>query len=376
MANYTNSSNFTVPLQTSPSFQPAFQPDDWYRSFRTFVAIAEIIIAIVSLVSNFLVVYAFVAYKKIRTSVTNYFVISLAMSDILTSGLVTTFTADIYLTDYRWTHGFFMCNLYTTMFLLALPSSVINLCAVTVDRYLVLRMPLRYTSLMPPRRAVIIICCLWIYAITWSCLPVLGWNALKNGRTVIMNGHCYHSSTPIYNNLVNIINFLLPMVFMAIFWVFIYSIAHKHRKRVLKIERSLSLNTNESSNSSNNMNGEVHPMTHLTARNEKMEKKRLQRNVRGSRLIGFLVVLFYFCWLPHVSLSFIGNICIPCHTRIPYFLYDVFLALGFLNSALNPFLYPFHDKHFKAAYKDMWKKFRSKAIVKLLPSQRDDPVFI
>lgn len=375
MANYTNSSNVTDPLQTAPSLRPAFQPDDWNRSFTMFVVIAEIIIAVVSLVSNFLVVYAFVAYKKLRTSVTNYFVISLAVSDILTSGLVTTFTADISMNP-RWTHGLFMCNLYTTMFLLALPSSVINLCAVTVDRYLVLRMPLRYTSLMPPRRAVFIICCLWIYAITWSCLPVLGWHAPTPGGSVIYNGHCYHTSTSLYNNLVNIINFLLPMVFMAIFWVFIYSIVHKHRKRVLKIERSLSLNTNESSNSSNNMNGEVYPMTQLTARNEKTEKKRLQRNVRGSRFIGFIVILFYFCWLPYVSLSFIANICRPCQAHIPYFLYEAFLALGFLNSALNPFLYPFHDKHFKAAFRDMWKKLRSKAFVRLFPSQGKGVVFI
>lgn len=369
MANYTNSSNATDPLQTATPVEYG------NRYFMIFLVTAEIIIAIVSLVSNFLVVYAFVAYKKLRTSVTNYFVISLAISDILTSGLVTAFKADMNSKRYLWTHGLFMCHLYTTMFLLALPSSVINLCAVTVDRYLVLRMPLRYTTLMPPRRAVGIICFLWIYAIVWSCLPILGWN-VTNGASVLQNGYCYHSSTNLYNNLMNVLNFLFPMVFMAIFWVLIYSIVRKHRKRVLKIERSLSRNTNDSSNSSNNTNGEVHAMTQLTARNEKTEEKRLRRNVRGSRFIGFIVVLFYFCWLPYVSLSVIGNICVSCMARVPPILYEVFLALGFLNSALNPFLYPFHDKHFKAAFKDMWKKLRGKAISSLLQSHGKGAVFI
>ena len=370
MANDTNASNLTSPSPIATTFPLLIEEESWAQSFKVFLAIAEIIIAVVSLVSNLLVVYAFAAYKKLRTSVTNYFVVSLAISDILTSALVTVFKAESTLKNYQWTHGLFMCNLYTTMHLLALPSSVINLCAVTVDRYLVLRMPLRYTSFMPPKRAVFIICCLWIYAITWSCLPVMGWN-VANGMSVLQNGHCYHSSTVLYNVIVNVVNFLLPMLFMAIFWSFIYSIVYKHRKRVLKIERSLSLNTNDSSNSSNNINGEAHAMTQLTTRCEKTERKRLRRNVRGSRFIGFIVVLFYFCWLPYVTVSLIGNICLSCGLRIPYAVYDAFLALGFLNSALNPFLYPFHDKHFKGAFKDMWKKMRSKTFLKLLPQRKD-----
>jgi len=64
----------------------------------------------------------------------------------------------------------------------------------------------------------------------------------------------------------------------------------------------------------------------------------------------------------------IGNLCVWCNAQglIPYVLYDALLALGFVNSALNPFLYPFHDKHFKEAFRDMWKKVASKTFVKLL----------
>lgn len=217
--------------------------------------------------------------------------------------------------------------------------------------------------------AAFIISCLWIYALTWACLPVMGWTAHPD-NPVVQNGFCYFGTDRAYNITVNIVNFLLPMIFMAIFWSFIYSIVHQHRKRVLKIERSLSLNTNDSSNSSNNINanGEGHPMTHLAPKNEKRERKRIRRNVRGCRYLGFIVVLFYFCWLPYVTASMIGNLCTWCNAQglIPYVLYDALLALGFMNSALNPFLYPFHDKHFKEAFRDMWKKMASKTFVKLL----------
>jgi len=195
----------------------------------------------------------------------------------------------------------------------------------------------------------------------------MGW---KIDYPVLANGYCFFVSTREYNVTVNIVNFLLPMIFMALFWSSIYAIVRQHRKRVLKIERSLSLNTNDSSNSSNfNCNGEATAMSSLTsARNERREKKKMRRNVRGSRYIGFIVVLFYFCWLPYVTISLIGNLCRSCDEQrmIPFVLYDAFLALGFLNSALNPFLYPFHDKHFKDAFRDIWKKMRSKTFLKLM----------
>ncbi|CAH3024835.1 unnamed protein product [Porites evermanni] len=223
---------------------------------------------------------------------------------------------------------------------------------------------------MPPRRAVLIIVCLWIYAIIWACLPVMGW---KENLPTIYNGNCYFVSTGEYNIIVNIINFLLPMIFMAVFWLLIYAIVQQHRKRVLKIERSLSLNTNDSSNSSNlNYNVEGTLMNSPAhGRNERRDKKKMRRNVRRSRYIGFIVVLFYFCWLPYVTLSMIGNLCMSC-PAINLALVDAFLVLGFMNSALNPFLYPFHDKHFKEAFRDMWKKVRYKLFRKMFRNKNED----
>ena len=369
MANNSNGSDFNGSSTIQPTYKQFPEEEEWVNKFYTFLAVTMIIIAILAIVFNSIVVYAFITYRKLRTSATNYFVISLAISDLLTSGLVTTFKAETSLKYQKWTHGEFMCNFYTTMYLLAVPSTVINLCAFTVDRFLVLRMPLRYNSFMPPKRAALIISCLWIYAITWACLPVMGWK-LSPGQPSVQGDFCLFSSVRTYNITVNIVNFLLPMIFMAIFWSFIYSIVHQHRKRVLKIERSLSLNTNDSSNSSNNINanGEGHAMTHLAPKNERRERKRIRRNVRGCRYLGFIVVLFYFCWLPYVTASMIGNLCRSCIA--PYVLYDSLLALGFMNSALNPFLYPFHDKHFKEAFRDMWNKLMNKTFVKLL-SRKD-----
>ena len=100
---------------------------------------------------------------------------------------------------------------------------------------------------------------------------------------------------------------------------------------------------------------------------KKAGKKKMQRNLSGCRYIGIIVMLFYICWLPYVTLSLIANICLSCiKSPITLTLSETFLALGFLNSALNPFFYPFHDKRFKEAFRDIWKKLRSKSFLKVL----------
>ncbi|XP_068698602.1 5-hydroxytryptamine receptor 4-like [Montipora foliosa] len=342
MANFANET-FLNSSTTIPTSQPPNDAVKWKQGLKVFLIIAEVTVVALGLLCNIAVVYAFLFYKKLRTNVTNYFVISMAISDILTTGLVTSFHLDATIKDHQWTQGEFMCSLYTTMYLLAVPSSIINLCAVTVDRYLVLKMPFRYKSLMTPGRAVFIICWLWIYAIIWACLPVMGW---KIDLPAVEDGYCYFLSTKEYNIAVIVFNFFLPMIFMAISWSLIFAIVRQHHKRLQKIERSLSFNANESSNS---RNGEA------------------AQNVRGSRYIGFIVVLYYFCWFPYATVSVIANICeiISVPYLIPVQVFDGFLVLGFLNSALNPFLYPFHDKHFKEAFKDMWRKIKSKTLVKM-----------
>ena len=165
--------------------------------------------------------------------------------------------------------------------------------------------------------------------------------------------------------MVNIINFLLPMIFMAIFWSRIYAIVLHHIEQTRKTEKSLFQNTNDSSNASNlNCKDQGSLLISLTSSGKKKkETKRMRRSFRGSRYIGFIVMLFYFCWLPYVTTSLLGNMC-KGKVFIPRVLYDIFLTLGFLNSALNPFLYPFHDKHFKEAFKDMWKRAKTKLLLK------------
>jgi len=72
--NKSNTTSIPAILQAAP------HEEHWIESFYFFLAIAEILIVITALAGNLIVVYAFIAYTKLRANVTNYFIISLAVN--------------------------------------------------------------------------------------------------------------------------------------------------------------------------------------------------------------------------------------------------------------------------------------------------------
>lgn len=198
-----------------PGYSPGFVPT---------VAAVTIIIIILALAGNILVCLAIGLNSRLRKQVTNYFLVSLAVADILTAGLHMTLAVDSMLKDFRWNFTEEACKLYITMYLFAAPSSIFSLLAVSVDRFLALSKPLQYrhAGLMSRKRALVTIASLWIYSFIYALLPVIGW---KSHPRHVENGYCYYNLTKSYIISSSVLNFCIPNVIMCIIYGKIYCIA-------------------------------------------------------------------------------------------------------------------------------------------------------
>jgi len=73
--------------------------------------------------------------------------------------------------------------------------------------------------------------------------------------------------------------------------------------------------------------------------------------MKAAKNILIIVSAFFFCWMPHTVLSLVAIFHGEAlSSKIPTELFSTFLLLGYLNSALNPPLYTFHNKRFKETY--------------------------
>lgn len=344
------------------------------------------LIIAVSLLGNLAVCVVILSTRSLRRSVNACFIVSLAVSDLMTTCLVASFNLELTISHDKWSHGEIMCNVYTTAYLLTVPTSILTLLALTFYRYRTLQDPLdrfKESPLMTRRRSSLVVCILWAYSILFSLAPVLGW---KNFSKSVHNGFCYFNITLVYSFLSSMLNFVIPVLASSCINLRMYHL-------VLKVSRSplqpgvrgtesepVPFKTTECISLSavpenNDETTEGKPMEHFchfppTERKSRLELNRIQnetavsklkqrRNARAAKTTFLIVSSFIFCWLPWTSLSITFVFCRECVYTVPNEVSRFLWMLGFSNTAINPILYSFRSPEFKKAVREIIGKGRT-----------------
>ncbi|KAK2904161.1 histamine receptor H2a isoform X1 [Channa argus] len=289
---------------------------------------------------NVLVCLAVCASRRLRC-LTNCFIVSLAVTDLLLGLLVLPFSALLQLNN-DWPLGPAFCNFYISMDVMLCTASILTLLAISVDRYLAVTMPLRYASLVLPWRVAVAMASVWIVSVAVSFLPIqMGWNTV-NG-TVQNHGpwaperKCRFELNRPYVLTDSLLTFYLPLVAMCWTYLQILRIARAQAKRIV----SARPNCMTSYNCRNNPSTSTTVVSTVTA----VALREHKATVTLAAVIGAFVV----CWLPYFILfTVLGLKEHPDPSTVPE--YPIVLWLGYTNSALNPILYGALNRDFRSAY--------------------------
>lgn len=154
-------------------------------------ALLSIVIVIVIL-GNTLVILAVVTTRRLRT-VTNCFVMSLAIADWLVGTFVMppavaySLMGRFCLSALKlsilqviagaWELGWVLCDIWISLDILLCTASILSLCAISVDRYLAVTQPLSYSKKRRSKRlAFTMILIVWMSSALITCPPMFGWS--------------------------------------------------------------------------------------------------------------------------------------------------------------------------------------------------------
>ncbi|XP_028316226.1 histamine H2 receptor-like isoform X6 [Gouania willdenowi] len=328
------------------------------------------LIILLTVVGNVLVCLAVCASRRLRC-LTNCFIVSLAVTDLLLGLLVLPFSA-LLLLNGEWPLGPIFCNFYICMDVMLCTASILTLLAISVDRYLAVTMPLRYISLVLPWRVAVTMVIVWAISIAVSFPPIhLGWNTVngtvQNYGPSASDKECRFELNRPYVLTDAILTFYLPLVTMCWTYFRILRIARAQAKRIISA-RPICMSTYNSKNNPPTTSTVVFSVTAVALREHKA-------TVTLAAVMGVFVV----CWLPYFILFTVLGL--KEHTdpnTVPEF--PFVLWLGYTNSALNPILYGALNRDFRSAYTHLlrcrcpsYSRWRSPQPSPEIPAVATDP---
>ncbi|XP_020906365.1 octopamine receptor-like [Exaiptasia diaphana] len=296
-----------------------------------------VIIIIISTIGCSLVILTICRCQSLRNSTTNFFILSLAVSDLITATAAMTLDLDLLLHNNKWQYSALVCEIWATIYLSTVPISILTLLAVGLDRYKTLSDPMsrfREYQFMTRKRAAIVIIVIWIYCIVFASIPFMGW---KHHPVSVREGECLFNITYIYSATSSLMNFILPLIITTFLYGKIYLIARRHGSE--NFSQSICY---------------MHKLPNTT------EQKAFMNNLKAVRTVSAIVCGFLICWMPFTILSITMCFCRECVENIPEKLYASLLLLGYSNCALNPFLYSFKNKKFRKCCKLMLRSLLPK----------------
>lgn len=132
-------------------------------------------IIIAALCGNLLVIVSVMRHRKLRV-ITNYFVVSLALADMLVAIWAMCFNASVELTNGTWLFGYFMCDVWNSLDVYFSTVSILHLCCISVDRYYAIVQPLDYPLIITHHKLAIMLAVVWCSPALVSFLPIfMGW---------------------------------------------------------------------------------------------------------------------------------------------------------------------------------------------------------
>ncbi|XP_017101095.2 octopamine receptor beta-3R isoform X2 [Drosophila bipectinata] len=202
-------------------------------------------IILAAVLGNALVIISVQRNRKLRV-ITNYFVVSLAMADMLVALCAMTFNASVELSGGKWMFGPFMCNVYNSLDVYFSTASILHLCCISVDRYYAIVRPLEYPLNMTHKTVCFMLANVWILPALISFTPIfLGWYTTEEHlREVSLHpDQCSFVVNKAYALISSSVSFWIPGIVMLVMYWRIFKEAVRQRKALSRTSSNILLNS-------------------------------------------------------------------------------------------------------------------------------------
>uniref|UniRef100_A0A8C6V0L8 Adenosine receptor A2 n=1 Tax=Neogobius melanostomus TaxID=47308 RepID=A0A8C6V0L8_9GOBI len=273
-----------------------------------FYIVVELLIAVFSVLGNVLVCWAVGLNSNLQT-ITNFFVVSLAVADIAVGVLAIPFAIAI---STGFCSNFYGCLFIACFVLVLTQSSIFSLLAIAIDRYIF--------GDGKARPGIIAIC--WLLSIIIGLTPMVGWHKPDDRKPT--------SPPPTRPCPAGYMNCLFESVVDMSYMVYFNFFG------CVLVPLLLMLG--------------IYLCIFMAARHQEVPST-LQKEVQAAKSLAIIVGLFAVCWLPLHIINCFTLFCpsTKCE-RPPLWVLNFAILLSHGNSVINPFIYAYRIREFRQTF--------------------------
>ncbi|XP_047661276.1 alpha-1A adrenergic receptor isoform X2 [Tachysurus fulvidraco] len=258
-----------------------------------------------AIVGNILVILSVVCNRHLRIP-TNYFIINLAIADLLLGTTVLPVSATLEILNY-WVFGRIFCDIWAAVDVLCCTASIMSLCVISIDRYIGVRYPLQYPSIVTEKRALLAMLGVWVLALIISIGPLLGWKEPPSEDETV----CPITEEPFYALFSSLGSFYIPLAVILAMYCRVYIVAKRTTKN---LEAGVMKERNDSSELTLRVHyrgSHIHDDCSSTGKGQMrssltVKLLKFSREKKAAKTLGVVVGMFILCWLPFFLVLPIG----------------------------------------------------------------------
>ncbi|XP_026667478.1 D(2) dopamine receptor A [Ceratina calcarata] len=315
-------------------------------------------------------------------NVTNYFLLSLAVADLLVSLFVMPLGAIPGFLGY-WPFGVVWCNVYVTCDVLACSASIMHMCFISLGRYLGIRNPLRTRHTSTKRMVGFKIAAVWLLAmLVSSSITVLGKTCIRDAVLSSRSAFDVIQRAGDVSRRGQFCSLTELNTGPLLRYKYNRCKGARPRKSQPQLNFATVNGAGNSAGSATKLPSKVDQDTQTPeniareTRNFTLRALRLQLNVtpntlnlrflagrtkrrslaanavateqKASKVLGLVFFTFVLCWAPFFLLNIFFAACPEC--SVPAHVVNTCLWLGYVSSTINPVIYTIFNRTFRAAF--------------------------
>lgn len=346
------------------------------------VALSSFALTLVNILAvsgNLLVMFVVSYTKELHGKESNWFVMNLALADLLVSLTVIPISIDTLIRG-TFRHGSALKEFTGFANFLFCICSIMSLQLLSLDRWFAIAKPFKYLEVISPRKAFAACLFVWIYSTVCALPPKFGVSSyycfIPNLDVCDLNRDWSGSyKTRIFAIAVIGLSYFVALIIMAMSYWKIFQITRSH---VRKINAQLSLQHFSQTNRcwedtervSNSSVANVHNTNETSTKSSRRKKwwNSSSNRVTFSRASDiqttttFLIVIgvYFLCWTPF-CVTLVLDIIMDKKVNSAVTL--VCLWIGYANSCVNPLIYTWKYKQFRHAFVAICKRFYERVFI-------------